>query len=70
MSDDNESDEIYQISKNDEEIVTDDIEGLKLVKLSSQKNIDNIEKYYFKTNWMDITDDKGSYEKAQISKND
>ena len=31
------------ISKNDEERVTEDIEVLKLGKLSSQKNIDNIE---------------------------
>ena len=37
MSDDNESDERYQRSKNDEEKVTDDIEVLKLVKLSLQK---------------------------------
>ena len=44
MSDDNESDEIYQISKNDEEIVTDDIEVSKTGKLSLQKNINNIEK--------------------------
>ena len=44
MSDDKESDEGYHISKNDEEKVTEDIEVLKLGKLSSQKNIDNIEK--------------------------
>ena len=44
MSDDKESDERYQISRNDEEKVTEDIEVLKLGKLSSQKNIDNIEK--------------------------
>ena len=44
MSDYNESDEIYQISKNYEEKVTEDIEILKLGKLSSQKNMDNIEK--------------------------
>ena len=37
MSDDKESDERYQISKNDEEKVTEDIEVLKLRKLSSQK---------------------------------
>ena len=37
MSDDKESDERDQISKNDEEIVTDDIEVLKLRKLISQK---------------------------------
>ena len=44
MSDDNESDERDQISKNDEEKVTDDIEVLKLGKLSSKKNDENIEK--------------------------
>ena len=48
MSDDRESDEIYQISKNDEEKVTEYIEVLKLRKLSSQKNIDNIEKNLMK----------------------
>ena len=44
MSDDKESDKRYQIGKIDEEKVTEDIEVLKLVKLSLQKNIDNIEK--------------------------
>ena len=44
MSDDKESDERDQISKNYEEKLTEDIEFLKLGKLSSQKNMDNIEK--------------------------
>ena len=44
VGDDQDSDEIYQISKYDEERVTDDIEVLKLVKLSSNKNMDNAEK--------------------------
>ena len=44
MSYDKESDERYQIYKDDEEIVTNDIEVLKLGKLVLQKNIDNIEK--------------------------
>ena len=44
MSDGKDSDEIYHISKNDEETVTDVIEVLKLGKLSPQKNIDNVEK--------------------------
>ena len=44
MSDDKESDERYQTSKNYEYKVTDDIKLLKLGKWSSQKNIDNIEK--------------------------
>ena len=44
MSYDKYSDERYQIGVNDEERVTDDIEVIKLGKLSSQKNIDIIEK--------------------------
>ena len=44
VSDDKESDEREHISKDDEEKVTEDIEVLKLGKLSSQKNMDNIEK--------------------------
>ena len=39
-----ESDKRDQTSKNDEEIVTDDIEVFKMGKLSSEKNDDNIEK--------------------------
>ena len=35
MIDDKESDEIYQIYENDEDILTDDIEVLKPGKLSS-----------------------------------
>ena len=44
MSDYKDSDEIYQIDKNDEEIVTNDIEVLKLGNFGLQKNTDNIEK--------------------------
>ena len=44
MSYDKDSDERYQTGKNDEERVTDDIEFLKLGKLSSKKNIENTEK--------------------------
>ena len=44
MSDGKDSDKIYQIDKNYEEILTNDIKVLKLRKLGSQKNIDNIEK--------------------------
>ena len=58
MSDDKESDERYQISRNDEEKVTEDIEVLKLGKLSSNKNIDNIEKEYDERNRMDMSDYK------------
>ena len=42
--DDREYDERDQTGKNDEEKVTEDIEVLKLGKLSPQKNIDNIKK--------------------------
>ena len=44
MNDDKDSDERYQGSKNDEDKVTDVIEVLKLGKLSSQKNIYNVDK--------------------------
>ena len=44
MSEDKDSDERDHISKNDEEILTDDIEVLKMGKLSTKKNDDNIEK--------------------------
>ena len=44
MSDEKESDKRYHISKKYGQIVTDDIEVLKLGKLSSQKNLYNIEK--------------------------
>ena len=66
MSDDKDSDERYQISKNDEEIVTDVIEVLKLGKLISQKNMDKVEKEYDKRNWMDMIDDEESDERDQI----
>ena len=44
MSDDKDSDERYQMNKNYEERVTNDIEVLKLGKLGLRKNRDNIEK--------------------------
>ena len=50
MSDDNKSDKRYQMSKIEEEKVTEDIEVLKLGKLISQKNIDNINKKLMKEN--------------------
>ena len=70
MNDDKESDERDHISKNDEEKVTEDIEILKLGKLSSQKSIDNIEKYSDESNWVGMIDDKNADERDQISKND
>ena len=44
MSDDKDSDERDQISKNDEVKMSNVIEDLKLGKLSSHKNLDNVEK--------------------------
>ena len=44
MSDDKDSDKRYQIYKDYKERVSDDIQALKLGKLSSQKNTYNIEK--------------------------
>ena len=58
MSDDKDSDEIDQIGENDEDRLTGDVEVLKLVKSSSQKNIDNIKKESDKSNQIDIVDDK------------
>ena len=56
MSDDKKSDVRDQISKNYEEKMTEYIEVLKLGKLSSRKNIDNIEKYYDESNQMDMNE--------------
>ena len=53
----------YSPYKNDEEKVTEDIEVLKLGKLSSQKNIDNIEREYDERNQMDISDYRDSGER-------
>ena len=69
MSDDKESNERDQINKNDKEKVTEDIEVLKLGKLRSQKNIDYLEKSYGR-NWMDMSNEKDSDERDQVSKND
>ena len=48
MSDDKKYDERDEINKNYEEKVTEDIEVLKLGKLSQQKNIENIQKKMMK----------------------
>ena len=60
------SDKGDQIDKNDEERVTYDIEVLKLGKLGSQKNIDNVEKETDKRNRMDMIDDEEYDERDQI----
>ena len=44
MIDYKDSDEIYQISKNNEVNLSDVKEYLKVGKLSSHKNLDNVEK--------------------------
>ena len=49
--------------------MNDDIEVLKLGKLSSDKNDDNIEKESDEINWMDMSDKKDSDERYQIDKN-
>ena len=66
MSDDNESDERDHIDKNYEERVTNDIEVLKLGKFGLQKNTNGVEKESDGINWMDMIDDKESYERDQI----
>ena len=49
--------------------VTEDIEVLKLGRLSFHKNIGNIEKESDERNCMDMSDDKDYNERDQISKN-
>ena len=63
VSNNKKSDGRYQISKIEEEKVTEDTEVLKLGKLSSHKNIDSIEKYFDEGNSMDMSDDKDSVER-------
>ena len=70
MSDGKKSDEIYKISKNDEEKVIEDKEILKLEILGLKKNMGNVEKYSNLSCWMDMSDDKDSDERDHISKND
>ena len=65
-SDDKKSYNKYQISKIDEEKVTEDIEVLNLGKLSLQKKMDNIEKYYDEIKQIDMIDDKESDERDKI----
>ena len=66
MRDDKDSDERYQIDKNDEERVTNDIEVLKLGKFGSQKNTDNVEKESDERNRMDVIDGKEYDERYQM----
>ena len=48
--------------------MTNDIDVLKMRKVCSQKNIDNIKKESDERNRMDISDDKYSDERYQIDK--
>ena len=65
MSNYKDSDKRDEKNKNDEEIVTDDIEVSKLGK-GTKKNIDNVEKESDERNRMDMIDDKEYDEKYQI----
>ena len=55
-----------KIGENDQYILTDDIEVLKLVKLSSKSDIDNIDKESDERYHIDMIDDKDSDERYQI----
>ena len=66
MSDGKEYDERDQIGENDEDRLTDNIAFLKLLKLSFQNNIDNIDKKYSEKNQIDMIYDKESDERDQI----
>ena len=66
VSDDKDSGGRYQMDKNDEEWVTNDIEVLKLVNFGSQKNRDNTEKEYDEINRMNKIDGKEFVERDQI----
>ena len=43
---------------------------MKLEKLSSHRNLDNVEKESYKRNWVDMSDDNKSAEGYEIIKND
>ena len=60
---------IKQISKKYEVKMSGIIEDLKLRKMSSHKYVDNVETKYNKRNLVDMSDDKDSFERYEISKN-
>ena len=64
-----ESNKREQISKNDEVNVSDGIEDLKVGKSSLHSYVDNVEIEYDKRNQVDMSDDKDSAERYDISKN-
>ena len=70
ISDKKASDKRDQLCKNYEVKVSDVIQYLKLVKLSSHKNLDMVDKYSDEINPMNMSDDNDSDERDQMSKND
>ena len=66
MSDDKDTDERYQTSKNDEVNVSDVIEDLELGKLSSHKNLENVEKESNKRNRINKSNEKDSAERDEM----
>ena len=70
MIDEKGSDEKNQIDENDEDISTDYIEVLKVGTLCPKRDIYDIEKESNERNQVNIIDDKNSYEKDQIGKNE
>ena len=68
MSDNKDSDEREQISKNIEVKVSDIVEDFKLGKLSSHKYVANVETESDKTNLMDMSDEKEYVERDKIIK--
>ena len=65
MNDNKDTDEREHVSKNDEVNISDGIEDLKVVKLSSHKYVGNVE-----TESVDMSDDNYSTERYDISKYD
>ena len=70
MSDNKDSDEREQTSKNDDVKVSDIVEDLKVGKLSSHKYVNNVEIESDKRNMVDMNDEKDSAETDEISKKD
>ena len=70
MSDNKDSDEREQKSKNYEVKVSDIVEDFKVGKLSFHKYVDNVETEFDKINLMDMSDERESAEIDEISEND
>ena len=64
------SDDTEQLSKNNEVKVSGIIEDLKVRKLSLHKYVDYFETESDKGNMVDMSDDKDSAERDEISRND